>query len=185
MPEGCAHRPQLHGKIVGLGLALAAAATLSSMNRLGGDATKDTLATLRESRESGYSQLAGRRLSTRVLCAMPQLPSGTLHGDSQQQLLELLQVLSVRSDLARETTTARANRFHGGVSMVALHAVRVWPWIRLAGMPRSRPSMTATLQREHWNDQPAHSGDLFRVTKRAATSEKGGDVRAEWEMQAR
>ena len=25
--------------------------------------------------------------------------------------------------------------------------------------------MSATLQREHWNSQPTHLGDLFRVTK--------------------
>ena len=25
--------------------------------------------------------------------------------------------------------------------------------------------MTATLQREHWNNQPTHLGDLFRVSK--------------------
>ena len=30
---------------------------------------------------------------------------------------------------------------------------------------RSRPSMTATLQREHWNNQPTYLGDLFRVSK--------------------
>ena len=27
------------------------------------------------------------------------------------------------------------------------------------------PSMTATLQREPWNDQPTYLGDLFRVSK--------------------
>ena len=27
------------------------------------------------------------------------------------------------------------------------------------------PSMTATLQREHWNNQPTYLGDLFRVSK--------------------
>jgi hypothetical protein len=30
---------------------------------------------------------------------------------------------------------------------------------------RSRPTMTATLQREHWNGQPTYLGDLFRVSK--------------------
>ena len=36
----------------------------------------------------------------------------------------------------------------------------------------------------HWNGQPTLLGDLFRVTK-ARGDKKGGDVRAEWEMQAR
>ena len=30
---------------------------------------------------------------------------------------------------------------------------------------RSRPAMTATQQREHWNNQPTYLGDLFRVSK--------------------
>jgi len=32
-------------------------------------------------------------------------------------------------------------------------------------LTRSRPSMTATLQREHWNGQSTYLGDLFRVSK--------------------
>jgi len=30
---------------------------------------------------------------------------------------------------------------------------------------RSRPAMSATLQREHWNGQPTYLGDLFRVSR--------------------
>jgi hypothetical protein len=51
-------------------------------------------------------------------------------------------------------------------------------------------TMTATLEREHWNRQPAHLGDLFRVSKTRGekhlvevcklwTHALGGEVRLE------
>ena len=49
---------------------------------------------------SGSSQLARRRLSARVVCAMPNLPPGTLDGDGHEPLVVLLAVPIVRSALA-------------------------------------------------------------------------------------
>jgi len=59
---------------------------------------------------SGHSQLA-RRLSTKVLCTMPTLPSGTLDPDGDEPLVALLPVLSVRAALARATPSGRATGF--------------------------------------------------------------------------
>ena len=93
---------------------------------------------------------------------MPTLPSGPLDGDGHQQLLELLQVFSVRSDLARKTTTAGAQRRRasGGVarsSRAAMDSIFLD-----ATIP---PAMTATVQRQHWNGEPTYLGDLFIVSR--------------------
>jgi len=64
-----------------------------------------------KARASGFSRLARRRLSTRVVRAMPKLPAATHGRDGHEPVVALLQVPSVRSALARETATAQVSRF--------------------------------------------------------------------------